>query len=175
MLFLAEPSHEYKESFLEGVREFQAEGRELYFDLKSISENFDTFLQQLQDQKDRSKLPPHLVPSSDFWLIDNDEYVGRLSLRHELNEPLLTWGGHIAYEIRPSKRMRGYGKEILRLGLEKARELGLHRVLVTCNEDNIGSKKIIEFNGGKLENAVHVEGLPVRKLRYWIDIPWRMM
>ena len=54
--------------------------------------------------------------------------------------------------------------------MEKARELGLHRVLVTCDEDNIGSKKIIEHNGGKLENALEIEGEPVRKLRYWIDI-----
>ncbi len=172
MLFLAEPSHAYKESFLEGVREFQVEGRALFLDLNSLAADFAAYLQYLQDQKDRSKLPSHLVPASEFWLIDNDEYVGRLSLRHELNEALLTWGGHIGYEIRPSKRKRGYGKAILRLSLEKARERGLHRVLVTCDEDNIGSKKIIEYNGGKLENAISVEGMPVRKLRYWIDIPY---
>lgn len=170
MLFLAEPSRAYKETFLESLREFQAEGRALSLDLNSLTTDFAAYLQDLQDKKDRSKLPPHLVPASDFWLIDNDVYIGRLSLRHELNEALLTWGGHIGYEIRPSKRKRGYGKEILRLGLEKARERGLRRVLVTCDEDNVGSKKIIEYNGGKLENAISVEGVPVRKLRYWIDI-----
>jgi predicted acetyltransferase len=56
------------------------------------------------------------------------------------------------------------------LGLEKARELGLRRVLVTCDEDNIGSKKIIEHNGGQYENAIQIEGDKVKKLRYWIDI-----
>jgi len=170
MLFLAEPSVAYRDSFIQAVREFQAEGRQLHYDLKSLSGDFGAFVQSLHDLKDRSKLKPGWVPGSDFWLIDGDEFVGRLSVRHELNEQLLLFGGHIGYEIRPSKRKQGYGKEILRLGLEKARELGLHRVLVTCDEDNIGSKKIIEHNGGKLENALEIEGEPVRKLRYWIDI-----
>jgi predicted acetyltransferase len=79
-------------------------------------------------------------------------------------------GGHIGYEIRPVKRRQGYGTEILRLGLEKARELGLRKVLVTSDEDNIGSRKIIEHNGGIFENAIEIEGDPVQKLRYWIDI-----
>src|SRR5712692_12078393 len=172
MSILAEPSIVYKDSFLAGTRESQAEGLELFVNLDKTSENFEAFLQKLRDARDRAKIPSDRVPMSDFWLIDDNEYIGRLSLRHELNEALLTWGGHIGYEIRPSKRMRGYGKEILRLGLEKARERGLRRVLVTCDEDNIGSKKIIEYNGGKLENAINVEGMPVRKLRYWIDIPY---
>ena len=170
MLFLAEPSVAYRDSFIQAVREFQAEGRQLHYDLNSITGDFGAFVQALHDQKNRSKLKPGWMPASDFWLIDGDEFVGRLSVRHELNEQLLLFGGHIGYEIRPSKRKQGYGKEILRLGLEKARELGLHRVLVSCDEDNIGSKKIIEHNGGKLENALEIEGEPVRKLRYWIDI-----
>jgi predicted acetyltransferase len=170
MLFLAEPSVAYRDSFIQGVREFQAEGRQLYYDLNSLTEDFGAFVQGLHDLKDRSKLKPGFVPSSDFWLIDGDEFIGRLSLRHELNESLLKIGGNIGYEIRPTKRKQGYGKEILRLGLEKARESGLRRVLVTCDEDNIGSKKIIEHNGGKLENAIEIEREPVRKLRYWIEI-----
>ncbi|GAC1564868.1 MAG: GNAT family N-acetyltransferase [Ktedonobacteraceae bacterium] len=170
MLFLAEPSPVYKETFLEGLREFQAEGRELSYALNKLTENFGAFLQDLQDKQNRSKIPPDRVPDSAFWLVDGNEFVGRLSLRHELNEALLLWGGHIGYMIRPSKRMRGFGKEILRLGLIKAKELGLHRVLLTCDEDNIGSRKIIEHNGGNLENVIEVKDSPVRKMRYWIDI-----
>ncbi|HVB73609.1 MAG TPA: GNAT family N-acetyltransferase [Ktedonobacteraceae bacterium] len=170
MLFLAEPSLVYKDSFLEGVREFQAESRELFYDLNSLTRDFNAFLQKLRNQQERARIPPDHVPSSDYWLINGDEYIGRLSLRHELNQALLVWGGHIGYEIRPSKRRRSYGKEILRLGLLKAKELGLSRVLVTCDEDNIGSRKIIEHNGGQLENIIEVKDSPVRKMRYWIDI-----
>jgi len=170
MSFLAEPSIVYKDSFLAGTRESQAEGLELFVNLDKTSENFEAFLQKLRDARDRAKIPPDRVPMSDFWLIDDNEYIGRLSLRHELNEALLLWGGHIGYQIRPSKRMRGYGKEILRSGLIKAKELGLSRVLVTCDEDNIGSRKIIEYNGGQLENIIEVKDSPVRKMRYWIDI-----
>jgi len=170
MLFLAEPSVAYRDSFIQSVREFQAEGRQLHYDLNSLTGDFGAFVQGLHDQKDRSKLKSGRVPASDFWLIDDNEFIGRLSLRHELNEYLLKIGGHIGYEIRPSKRRQGYGTEILRLGLEKARELGLRRVLVTCDEDNIGSKKIIEHNGGQLEDVLEIEGESVRKLRYWINI-----
>ena len=170
MLFLAEPSLTYKDSFIAGTRESQAEGLEMYINLDKISQDFEAFLLILRNASNRAKIPPERVPMSDFWLIDGDEYVGRLSLRHELNEALLVWGGHIGYQIRPSKRRRGYGKEILRLGLVRAKKLGLSRVLVTCDEDNTGSRKIIEYNRGQLENIIEVTDSPVRKLRYWIDI-----
>jgi predicted acetyltransferase len=167
---LTEPSVTFQDSFIQSVREFQAEGPQLHYDLKGITSDFGAFVQELHDKKDRAKLKPGIVPGSDFWLIDDNEFIGGLSLRHELNENLLKMGGHIGYEIRPSKSRQGYGTQTLRLGLEKARELGLRRVLITCDEDNIGSKKIIEHNGGMFENAIEIEGDPVRKLRYWIEI-----
>ena len=89
MLFLAEPSVAYRDSFIQSVREFQAEGRQLHYDLNSLTGDFGAFVQGLHDQKDRSKLKSGRVPASDFWLIDDDEFIGRLSLRHELNEYLL--------------------------------------------------------------------------------------
>lgn len=171
MSLLTPPSEAYKESYIQALQEFQAEGRNLNFDVTELNEDFGGFVQLLLDQKDRSKLAPGRVPSSDFWLIDDNEFTGRLSVRHELNDHLLKIGGHIGYEIRPSKRRHGYGNEILKLGLEKAKELGLHRVLLTCDEDNIGSKKIIENNGGQFENAIAIDGSATKKLRYWIGIP----
>ena len=133
MLFLAEPSVTYRDSFIQSVHEFQAEGRQLHYDLKSITSDFGAFVQEVLYQKDRARLKSGRVPASEFWLIDDDKFIGRLSLRHELNEYLLKMGGHIGYEIRPSKRRQGYGTEILRLGLEKARELGLLKVYIFCN------------------------------------------
>jgi predicted acetyltransferase len=170
MVFLTEPTLQYKNSFIEGVREFQREGKYRNFSIQQLSNNFEEFLHSKITSNNPTRLSPYLVPATDFWLIDDNEYIGRLSLRHELNALLCRIGGHIGYEIRPSKRRQGYGKLILGLGLAKAREIGLKRALVTCDENNIGSKKVIEYNGGKFENAVEVEGSPVKKLRYWIDL-----
>lgn len=170
MIFLIEPTLQYKDGFIEGVREFHREGRQLHYSIPHITGNFAEFLQRSEAQKGRKKIPPNHVPTTDFWLIDDEEYIGHLSLRHELNDFLLKVAGHIGYQIRPSKRRQGYGKTILRLGLQKAKEMRITRVLVTCDENNLGSKKVIEYNGGQLENVLSVEGSSVRKLRYWIDI-----
>ena len=171
MCFLTEPSVQYKDSYLAAVRELQGERSHLDDNIRFLSEHFTAYVQRLLNEKDRSKLVSDRVPNSDFWLIDNGEFVGRLNLRYKLNAELLKVGGHIGYEVRPSLRKLGYGTSILRLGLEKAKAAGIHRVLVTCDENNIGSKKIIEHNGGQLENAVSVDGSAVKKLRYWIDVP----
>lgn len=170
MLRLIEPSMEYKQQYIEAVREFQREGRHLDKDVQRLEADFTTFLARLKAQKERRNLPPDVVPFTDFWLVEEQEFIGRLSVRHELNDFLLKIGGNIGYEIRPSKRCQGYGKRMLRMGLEEAHKMGLHRALVTCDENNIGSKKIIEANGGQFENASTVEGSPIRKLRYWISL-----
>ncbi|GAC1427131.1 MAG: GNAT family N-acetyltransferase [Ktedonobacteraceae bacterium] len=170
MCFLTGPSVEYKDSYLAAVRELQGEGKRLDDNIRFLSENFAAFVQRSLQQKDRSKLVSGRVPNADFWLIDNGEFVGRLNLRYELDSDLLKFGGHIGYEVRPSRRKQGYGTHMLHLGLELAKAAGIHKVLVTCDENNIGSKKIIEYNGGQFENAVHIDGSAVRKLRYWINV-----
>ena len=104
MLFLTEPSVIFRDSFIQSVVEFQAEGRQLHFDLKSITSDFSAFVQELLYQKDRARLKPGRVPASEFWLIDNNEFIGRLSIRHELNEYLLKIGGHIGYENSAFKK-----------------------------------------------------------------------
>ncbi len=170
MCVLVEPSMRYKASYLAAVRELQGEGKRLDDNIRFLSENFDAFIVRTLQQKDRAHVPLGRVPNTDFWLIDNGEFVGRLNLRYELDADLLKFGGHIGYEVRPSCRKQGYGTRMLQLGLEKAKAVGIHSVLVTCDENNIGSKKIIEYNGGKFENAISVAGSAVKKLRYWIDV-----
>ena len=102
--------------------------------------------------------------------MDGETWIRLLTFRPQINEQFLHSGRHIGYVIRPSKRHCGYGTRLLRLGLDMARERGLQRVLLTCDETNLASRKIIEANGGQLENAVVVEGQTALKLRYWINL-----
>ncbi len=138
--------------------------------LEHSEEPFEVFVGRLQDWSRGKDLKDGWVAFSTFWLVDDDRIVGKSSLRHELNEHLCNIGGHIGYVICESFRRKGYGTEILRLTLEKAKELGLERVLVTCDEDNIASAKIIEKNGGIFENTYQDDELDVPKRRYWIAI-----
>jgi len=110
------------------------------------------------------------VPSTFLFAFVGPRIVGRVMIRHELNEFLLRVGGHIGYVVVPEFRRRGYATEILRQSLEIAyRRLGLSRVLVTCNEDNVGSIRTIENNGGVFENIVSGLDVGTPKRRYWID------
>src|SRR6266508_84326 len=169
MLRLVEPSPRYKAAILDAVAEMQAIG-EWDISPDAFAARFDDMLAEIAAAKDPTTAPPGVLPSEDFWLMDDDTWIGLLTLRLQLNEQFLHSGGHIGYVVRPSKRRCGYGRALLRLGLDKARERGLERVLLTCNETNIGSRKIIEANGGQFENAVVVAGQEDQKLRYWIDL-----
>ncbi len=170
MAYLAKPSIKYKRSYLEGLKEFQDEGREAEYNYKEVKSDFENFVLKLNNQTKGIGLPEGWVPATHFWLIDKDEYIGNISIRHKLNDNLIRVGGHIGYSIRPSKRNMGYGITILKLSLPEVKKLGIDKALVTCDETNIGSKKIIEANGGILENIKEQgEGKP-RKLRYWIKI-----
>ena len=174
MLILVEPALAYKDPCLDAVREFHAAG-EYDVDAEQLAARFEDLICRLGAAKDPTTAPPGELPFEDFWLMDGDEWIGKLTLRTTINAQHLHAGGHIGYEIRPSKRRCGYGTALLRLGLEKARERGLHRVLLTCAETNIGSRKIIETNGGQLENAIVVAGKAVHWLRYWINLDQMIM
>lgn len=103
------------------------------------------------------------VPCTFLWIVDEgDEYVGSIALRHELNDFLLREGGHIGYSISPSARRRGHASAALHQTLELAGEMGLGRVLITCAEDNAGSRTIIEAAGGQYEDS------RAGQRRYWV-------
>ena len=125
MLFLTEPSVIFRDSFIQSVDEFQAEGRQLHFDRKSITSDFSAFVQELLNQKDRARLKPGRAPASEFWLIDDNEFIGRLSLRHELNEYLLMMGGHIGYEISAFKKKTRIWHRDTQAGIGKGQGIGI--------------------------------------------------
>ena len=134
-------------------------------------EAFDVLVEKLQDWKQGKQLPKGWVPCSTLYLVREDgTIVGKCSLRHELNDFLRNIGGHIGYIIRPDERQKGYGAAILKLTLKKAKELGLEQVLVTCDDDNTASIKIIEKNGGMLEDTYQENEKIVPKRRYWIRL-----
>ncbi len=108
------------------------------------------------------------VPASFFLAEVDGSLVGRVSIRHELNEWLLGFGGHVGYGVRPAHRRRGHAAEILLQALEFTDSLGIERVLITCDDDNVGSARTIEGAGGVLENVVP-DGDNAPKHRYWID------
>lgn len=167
---LAMPRPELRESFMRAAAEFPPDEETLAYERDLATRDFDGYVRAVQSWAMGRDLPRGWIAAHTFWLAEGDEYIGTVNVRHKLNDWLLRYGGHIGYGIRPSRRRMGYGTEICRLGLEEARKLGLKRVLITCDADNIGSKKIIEANGGVFENEVPQPDRPVGKRRYWFDL-----
>lgn len=166
-IFLTRPTSLYRDSFLDGLREFHAEGLLTDWDSAVIAGDFDSFVQMLLDrERGREDI---LVPETHLWVIAEGQYAGRVGIRHYLNNRLREWGGHIGYQIRPSMRGRGIGTRACALGLLEARALGIKRALLTCNDDNLASARIIENNGGVLENVARLDNGTLYR-RYWIDL-----
>jgi predicted acetyltransferase len=131
---------------------------------------FSRYLEVLAEQERGVNLPPNYVPSTFLFAFVATRIVGRVSIRHSLNEFLWRVGGHIGYVVVPEFRQRGYATTILRMSVQIARDkLGISRILVTCDDDNIGSIRTIEKNGGILENVVSGTHLEKPKRRYWIE------
>ncbi len=182
---LRHPHGRYHRSYLAALDEFAAAGEAHYgrlpslppegdfpgvdFTRESVADprGFQELVDFLLAQRDPAAARPRsYVAFTELWMIEGDtdepEYVGRISLRHELNELLLTWGGHIGYAVRPSARRRGHASSALRTMLRLCRDRGIDPVLVTCDVDNLASRRTIERAGGVYEDTR--DG----KLRYWI-------
>jgi predicted acetyltransferase len=167
-LALIEPTLILRDDFCAFAEEFRAEGDQRY---REAIVDFEGFIQLCSDETVGRNLAPGRVPQSTFWLVRHGQRIlGCSRLRHTLNAFLEEEGGHIGYDVRPSERRRGYGTLLLRLTLEKARDLGLTQVMVTADTPNVASWRIIENNGGVLhgEELSHHTGQLLRK--YWIEV-----
>jgi predicted acetyltransferase len=139
----------------------------LHFHEEGMS--FERYLDVLAAHERGENLSADQVPSTFLFAFAGDRIVGRVAIRHALNPRFERAGGHIGYVVVPEFRRRGYATEILRQALEIARrKLGLARVLATCDDDNVGSIRTIEKNGGVLEDIVSDPGGETLKRRYWI-------
>ena len=166
------PTVTVRESFLDAMDEFVAEGAKDsqtaawigdWSELWHEPAAFEEFVAEViaDAEEDRPRLA-RFVPCTTLWWIDGDDYLGRLAIRHRLNEFLLDVGGHIGYDVRPSARRQGHATAMLLAALPWARDLGIERALVTCDDDNVASIRVIEAAGGELED---VRGV---KRRYWV-------
>ncbi|MFI9582094.1 GNAT family N-acetyltransferase [Streptomyces sp. NPDC052236] len=160
-------------SFLGAMKEFAAEGFNpdalLAHEVREFGatwhepEVFAAYVARLNaDSREESPRPEGWVPSTNLWYVDSDTYLGRLTIRHRLSPFLLELGGHIGYAVRPSARRRGHATAMLGDCLPYARTVGIASLLATCDVVNSASRRVIEANGGVLEDE---RG---EKRRYWI-------
>lgn len=164
---------EYKESFLEALKEFHAEGRYKFIDATEVSGDFEGFVKRLNDGRRNLHKPfadwIEPVPETVLWFVKDDQYIGTFNIRHRLNWHLEKNGGHINFVIRPSMRSKGYGKKLLQKGMPFICYLGIDRALITLDPANKSGIKIVEHCGGEFDDQTpETEKFPSR-LRYWLQ------
>ena len=167
-LRLVKLSEEYKRHLNEMMEEWYATGENIipYVIRKNDYKDFEYYMDNLEVKEGTE----NLVPDSTFFCLDEDRdiFVGAVNIRHYLNEALLRDGGHIGDGVRPSERRKGIATKMIGLALDECRKLGIDRVLMVCDKDNIGSAKSIINNGGVLENEI-IDGEVIEQ-RYWIEL-----
>ena len=132
--------------------------------------SIEDWLEELKKRSSEDTVPEGLVPSSTYLGIrEKDNYiVGMIDIRHYLNEYLTQVGGNIGYSVRKTERNKGYAKQMLKLALEKCKELKIKKVLITCDEDNIASEKVILSANAKFQDIRCIDG--ENKKRFWIEL-----
>lgn len=177
-MILREPRIEDKEEILKIYEEYLdsklIEGIDRFEGIRNLEHlsnlTFEEWLDELEYYKDETKLREDFSPQTTYLAIEKDKIVGFINIRWKAVPKLLGNGGFIGYSIVPSERGKGYGSEMLRLSLKEIPRTIFEKVLVTCKDFNLASKKVIEKNGGILENTYYNEENGCNYLRYWIDI-----
>lgn len=175
MAQLVRPDVRYQRSFLAAMREFAEEGRAgddsmvghrlaRFGATWESPEGFAEYVDfEIADGLDQTPRLADRVPSTNLWWVEEEEeYLGRIAVRHRLTEFLRTIGGHIGYDVRRTRRREGHATAMLRAALPVARGIGIDPALITCDVTNLASRKVIEANGGALETEYQ------GKLRFWV-------
>jgi predicted acetyltransferase len=158
---LGTPVTAVRDSFVEAARDLRDEGWLPGFPVDEVAADFNRYVQRVLDEREYWG-----VPVSTLWYVDGVTYLGTVVIRHRLTPELARRGGHIGYHVAPRHRRQGHATAMLAAAVSHCRgRLGLGRVLVTCAESNLGSRRVIESNGGALENVLDGE------CRYWITPP----
>lgn len=169
---LIKGSHKYKVQIIDMLEEWteynskNQANQSPWTIFKNDYKDFDFYLANLETNEPKDGL----VPDSTFFCLDEDRniIVGAVNIRHYLNEYLLAYGGHIGDGIRPTERRKGYATKMIELALEECKKLGIKKVLMVCDKDNVGSAKVIVNNGGVLENEIMKDGNILQ--RYWVNL-----
>lgn len=173
MIGLKKPCKEYEKEVFDYKKEMIENGNSDLNGCGSL-ERFDCiedWISHIDSYSNKFTITDKKYVEGSQWLLmdfDNNRILGMVNIRHELNDYLLNFGGHIGYSIRPSERRKGYAKIQLREALNVLKEKGVKQALITCDDTNIGSFKTIESCGGILENKVNTEDGITR--RYWINL-----
>lgn len=172
-LILVSPTMEYADEILAYRQEFLACGSSMDgCGALRRCDSAEAFVEESENDLHPETLRPGRVLATQLICvrISDQKVVGMLQIRHYFNDYLEKYGGHIGYSVRPSERRNGYAKAQLKLALPICRKLGLTKVLITCDYDNIGSEKTILANGGVYESTVYCEPENINLKRYWIDL-----
>ncbi len=164
---LIRPHAEYERSYRAYIAELGDEVR-YPFPLDFDHADFAALLRRLEGLTNGVGVPEGYVPSSTWWLVEDGELIGVSNLRHHLNERIRVHGGHIGLGIRPSRRGRGFGHQLMALTILEARRMGIAPIHVHCLEGNAASARTIIGQGGVLESEVGLEGVAGVVQRYLI-------
>ena len=132
--------------------------------------NYGLWLSGMKNRYYGKNLPEGYVRENFYLCYEETKLVGVFSLKFELTEFLLNYGGHIGYAIRPSERNRGLATQMLKQGLALSKKFGFERILCVCDNDNSASEKVIVKNGGILENELYSPDEKVTVKRFWIQL-----
>lgn len=168
MIKLVKISKEYKKQLFEMMDEWtKANERIIPFSISRIDYHyFDIYINKIEELEiNKTNVNSHVY----FCLnTKTNKFIGAVTIRESLSDELLKRGGHISDGIRPSERRKGYGTQLVKLALEKCKDLNLNKVLMVCDKNNIASAKTITKNNGKLENEIQIDNNIIQ--RYWINL-----